>query len=221
MKRRDFWREARRRLPRLAVGLALFGSGIALQVEAGLGLSPWDVLHQGLARRTPLTFGATAILVGGAVLLMWIPLRQRIGWGTVANVVAVGLIIDVVLWAVGEPSGWALRWTVFLGGVFIMAVGSGLYIGVRLGTGPRDGLMTGLAARGFSIRLSRFLIEATVLGFGWLLGGSVGWGTLAFAVLIGPLVHFFLDMFDMGEIGAGTARPVRGPGPDPARGPYS
>ena len=215
MKGRDFWREARRRLPRLGLGLVLFGSGIALQVEAGLGLSPWDVLHQGLARRTPLTFGVAAILVGGAVLLLWIPLRQRVGWGTVANVVAVGLIIDAVLWAVEEPSGWLWSWTVFLGGVLIMAVGSGLYIGVRLGTGPRDGLMTGLAARGLSIRLSRFLIEGAVLGLGWMMGGSVGWGTLVFAALIGPLVHFFLDMFDMGEIGA----PVRRRAPD--RGPYS
>lgn len=216
MKGRDFWREARRRLPRLAVGLVLFGSGIALQVEAGLGLSPWDVLHQGLARRTPLTFGVAAILVGGAVLLLWIPLRQRVGWGTVANVVAVGLIIDAVLWAVEGPSGWLWRWTVFLGGVLIMAVGSGLYIGVRLGTGPRDGLMTGLAARGLSIRLSRFLIEGAVLGLGWMMGGTVGWGTLVFAVLIGPLVHFFLDKFDMGEIGAG--RPGGDGAPRPAMG---
>ena len=201
-----------RRLPRLALGLVLFGSGIALQVEAGLGLSPWDVLHEGLAGRTPLTFGVTAILVGGAVLVLWIPLRQRIGWGTVANVTAVGLIIDAVLWAAPEPSGRWLRWAVFLGGVFIMGVGSGLYIGTRLGPGPRDGLMTGLAARGLSIRLSRFLIETAVLTLGWLLGGTVGWGTVVFAASIGPLVHFFLDKYDMGEIGAaarsGEARPA-------------
>ena len=203
MSRREYRREVRRRLPRLGAGLALFGSGIALQVEAGLGLSPWDVLHEGLAGLTSLSFGVTAIGVGGAVLLLWIPLRQRIGWGTLANVTAVGLIIDAVLWAAAEPSGRWLRWAVFLGGVFIMGVGSGLYIGVRLGTGPRDGLMTGLAARGLSIRLSRFLIESAVLTLGWALGGTVGWGTVVFAVTIGPLVHFFLDKFDMGEIRTG------------------
>lgn len=210
--RRERRSQVLRRLPRLAAGLLLFGSGIALQVEAGLGLSPWDVLHEGLAGRTPLTFGVTAILVGGAVLVLWIPLRQRIGWGTVANVTAVGLIIDAVLWAAPEPSGRWLRWAVFLGGVFIMGVGSGLYIGTRLGPGPRDGLMTGLAARGLTIRLSRFLIETAVLTLGWLLGGTVGWGTVVFAVTIGPLVHFFLDKYDMGEIGAaprsGEARPA-------------
>jgi len=162
-------------------------------VRARLGLGPWDVLHQGLATRTGLPIGILVILVGLVVLLGWFPLRQRLGIGTLCNALLIGLVIDAVLVVAPEPDRLATRWAFLLAGLALMGVGSGLYIGAGLGPGPRDGLMTGLAARGYSLRLVRTLIELSALGAGWALGGNVGIGTLLFALAIGPLVQAFLD----------------------------
>lgn len=186
-----------RRLPGLLLGLALFGFGMGLMVEANLGLSPWEALHQGISIHTPLTIGMAGILTGFIVLLAWIPLRQRPGLGTVLNIMVIGLVIDGTLLVIETPGSFVARLAFMLGGIVITAVGSGMYIGMRLGPGPRDGLMTGLARRGLSIRLARFLIEGSVLLVGWLLGGTIGLGTVAFAVLIGPLVQFFLERVDV------------------------
>lgn len=181
-----------RRLAQLLPGLAACGVGLALMVRAHLGLGPWDVLHQGLSERTGLSIGVLVILVGFLVLFGWVPLRQPMGIGTLLNVSLIGLVLDAVAAVVPEPEGLAARWTLLLTGVLLMGLGSGLYIGAGLGPGPRDGLMTGLAARGYSLRLVRTLIELSALIAGWVLGGTVGVGTLVFAFGIGPLVHLFL-----------------------------
>ncbi len=181
-----------RRLLQLFPGLAGCGVGLALMVRAGFGLGPWDVLHQGLSMLTGLPIGTLVILVGLVVLLGWVPLRQRLGIGTACNAVLIGLVINAVLAVTSEPDGAATRWAFLLTGVVLMGLGSGLYIGAGLGPGPRDGLMTGLAARGYSLRLVRTLIELSVLFAGWALGGNVGVGTLIFALAIGPLVQAFL-----------------------------
>lgn len=185
------------RLVRLFVGLILFGAGIGLQVRSELGLPPWDVLHQGIALRTPLTIGTATIAVGVVVLLLWIPLRERPGFGTIANAIVVGLTIDATTGIVDAPESLVLRWVLMLGGIVVVAVGSGFYIGAQMGPGPRDGLMTGIARRGVSIRLARTGVEGSALVVGWLLGGTVGIGTLAFTVLIGPLVHIFLPRLEV------------------------
>lgn len=195
------------RVPGLLLGLVLFGFGIGLKLRSGLGLSPWDAFHQGVANHVPLSIGLVTILVSGLVLLAWIPLRQRVGVGTLLNAVLVGLTIDVTLQVVGETGSMVVRWAYLLGAVGLIGLGSGLYIGARLGPGPRDGVMTGLAARGLSIRLARTIIEGTALLAGWLLGGAVGVGTVVFAVLIGPLVQFFLRRFDRGPIPAVASGP--------------
>jgi uncharacterized membrane protein YczE len=187
------------RLVQLYLGLVLYGISSSLLVLAGLGLDPWDVFHQGLARNTPLAIGTWAILVGIAVLLLWIPLRQRPGIGTVSNVVLVGGTMDVVLGQVHPPHGLALRILCLVAGVFLNGVATGAYIGAGLGPGPRDGLMTGLAARGHSIRVVRTGIELTVLVTGWLLGGTVGVGTVLYALSIGPLAHLFIPLFARGR----------------------
>lgn len=184
-----------RRLLQLFPGLVCCGVGLALMVLARLGLGPWDVLHQGLSERTGLPMGTVVILVGFVVLLGWVPLRQRLGIGTLCNVVLIGLVIDAVLAVAPEPRGLVLRWACLLAGVVLMGLGSGLYIGTGLGPGPRDGLMTGLAARGHSLRVVRTLIELSALAVGWVLGGTVGVGTVLFAFAIGPLVHLFLGRF--------------------------
>jgi len=181
-----------RRAVSLAAGLVLFGVSVALLVVAGLGLDPWDVFQQGLARRLGVPIGQTVIAVGVLVLLLWIPLRQRPGIGTIANVVVVGLMIDATLPLLPTPHVLAWRIAYLLAGVGLNAVATGLYIGAGLGPGPRDGLMTGLAARGLSIRVARTSIEVSVLAAGWLLGGTVGVGTLLYALSIGPLVHLLL-----------------------------
>lgn len=183
----------RLRLSRLFTGLVMMGVSIALMVRSELGLAPWDVLHQGLSERTGVPLGTVGILLGVVVLVLWVPLRQRPGVGTIANAVVIGLVIDLVLWMV--PSiGWTpVRWLLMPLGVVGLALGSGLYIGAGLGPGPRDGLMTGLAARGVSLRLVRTGIEAAVLVAGVLLGGTVGIGTVLLAVSIGPLIQFFLS----------------------------
>ena len=186
-----------RRAVSLTAGLVLFGISVALLVMAGLGLDPWDVFQQGLARRLGVPIGQTVIGVGVLVLLLWIPLRQRPGIGTLANVVVVGLVIDATLPLLPTPHvlGWRIGY--LLAGVLLNAVATGLYIGAGLGPGPRDGLMTGLAARGLSIRVARTSIEVSVLAAGWLLGGTVGVGTLVYALSIGPLVHLLLPRLSL------------------------
>jgi uncharacterized membrane protein YczE len=184
-----------RRLIQLFAGLVLYGVSDAMLLLARLGVDPWDVLHQGLARRIGLQTGTWAIIVGVVVLLLWIPLRQRPGVGTLCNVVVVGLVIDAVLWLVPPPAALAVRVPMLIGGVVLNGMATGLYIGAGLGPGPRDGLMTGIAARGHSIRVVRTCIEATVLAAGWLLGGNVGPGTVLYAVAIGPLAHVFIPLF--------------------------
>lgn len=181
-----------RRLVRLLPGLVLVGAGLALMVRADLGLGPWEALHQGLSRRTGVPIGRMGILVGVVVLVGWVPLRQRPGIGTVCNVVLIGLVIDAVLGALPAQRALAVRVGLLAAGIVLAGLGSGLYIGAGLGPGPRDGLMTGLAARGHSLRLVRTLIELSALAAGWALGGTVGVGTVAFAVGIGPLVQLFL-----------------------------
>ena len=181
--------ELRLRLPRLLPGLVICGVGLALMVLADLGLGPWDALHQGLSERTGVPIGTVGILVGFVVLAGWVPLRQRVGVGTLCNVILIGLVIDAVLAVAPEPHGLAVRVGCLAAGIAGMGIGSGLYIGAGLGPGPRDGLMTGLAARGLSVRRARTVIELAVLGAGWAMGGTVGVGTLAFAFAIGPLVQ--------------------------------
>jgi uncharacterized membrane protein YczE len=162
-------------------------------VRAELGLDPWDVLHQGLADRLPLTFGQVVIVVGALVLLAWIPLRQRPGLGTISNVIVIGLAVDAALAVLPPPDPMAWRITFLVSGVVLNGVATAAYIGARLGPGPRDGLMTGLVARtGRSVRLIRTSIEVGVLATGWLLGGTVGVGTVLYAIAIGPLVHLLL-----------------------------
>ncbi len=185
----------RRRLLQLYLGLVLYGASSSLLVLAGFGLDPWDVFHQGLARHTPLAIGTWAILVGALVLLLWIPLRQRPGIGTLSNVVVIGAVMDVVLAATPTPRALGWRLACLVAGVALSGVATGAYIGAGLGPGPRDGLMTGLAAHGHSIRVVRTAIELTVLAAGWLLGGTVGVGTVLYAVSIGPLAHVFIPLF--------------------------
>lgn len=187
------------RLVQLYAGLLLYGVSSSLLVLARLGLDPWDVFHQGLARHTHLAIGTWAIIVGAVVLLLWIPLRQRPGIGTVSNVVLVGATMDLILGHVHSPHELAARIACLVGGVFLCGVATGAYIGAGFGPGPRDGLMIGLAARGHSIRLVRTGIELTVLVTGWLLGGTVGIGTVVYALSIGPLAHVFVPLLARGR----------------------
>lgn len=185
-----------RRLSQLYIGLALYGASSALLVEAGLGLEPWNVLHQGLAERTGLTIGVVSIIVGAAVLLLWIPLRQRPGLGTVSNVFVVGIAMDGALALLPQAHDLAVRIPLLLAGILLNGVATGLYIAARFGPGPRDGLMTGLHQRtGRSIRLMRTAVELVVVVTGFALGGTVGIGTLLYAVCIGPLAQLFLRVF--------------------------
>jgi uncharacterized membrane protein YczE len=184
-----------RRFTQLVVGLAGYGASGGLMVASGLGDQPWDVFHQGLGNRLGLSFGTVSVIVGALVLLLWIPLRQRPGIGTVGNVVAVGVTGNLTLALLPAPTSLALRITFMVIGVVLCGAASGLYIGARLGPGPRDGLMTGLAARGYSIRVVRTLIEVTVVVLGALLGGTLGVGTIVYALTIGPLVQLFLPLF--------------------------
>lgn len=206
-----------RRLIQLYVGLICYGVSCALMIEARLGLDPWDVFHQGVARRTGLSIGTVVIIVGVAVLLLWIPLRQRPGIGTISNAIVIGLAVNWGLDLLPTPEAPLLRWGFLLGGIVLNGVATGLYIGARLGPGPRDGLMTGYVARrpGHSIRLVRTLIEVTVLAIGWLLGGTVGWATLLYAVSIGPLAHVFIPLFSVRGPALAPA-PASTPAPAPA-----
>ena len=178
-------------------------------VAANLGLAPWEVLHQGISRQTGIPIGTVGILTGIVVLVLWVPLGERIGIGTIANVIVIGIVIDLTLLALpAELGSDALRWTALLGGVLLVAVGSGYYIGVGLGPGPRDGLMTGIARRGYAIGAVRAVLEITVLIAGWLLGGTAGVGTVVFAFGIGPLVHVFLDRLSLPTHPEGTEAAV-------------
>lgn len=186
-----------RRVIQLIVGLFLYGAGCALTVEAGLGVDPWTVFAQGLSVRTGIGIGWVTNIVGFFVLLLWIPLRQKPGVGTIANILLVGTSMQLVLSVVPPVAGILPQLATLLGGIVMVAVASGLYIGARFGPGPRDGLMTGMHARlGWPIWLCRALVELTVLLVGWLLGGTVGLGTVLFALLIGPLVHVALPLLD-------------------------
>lgn len=182
-------------LARLLIGLVLYGVSVSLILRASLGVTSWDVLHQGVARVTGIPIGTIMIATSFVVLVLWIPLRQRLGIGTVANAVLVGLTVDAVLPLLVEPDALWSRAVMLAYGILLNGLATGLYIGAGLGPGPRDGLMTGLAARtGRSIRLVRTSIEVAVLLIGWTLGGQVGIGTLLYAVSIGPLAQFFLPM---------------------------
>ncbi|MEO6712037.1 MAG: hypothetical protein ABIM89_01250 [Mycobacteriales bacterium] len=181
-----------RRLLQLFIGLTLYGFSDALLVRGALGIAPWDVLHQGLANHTVISIGQWVNIVGLIVLLLWIPLRQRPGFGTISNIIVIGVALDACLAVIGEPAGMPLRAAYLVIGVGLNAVATAAYIGARLGPGPRDGLMTGLAARGYSVRVVRTLVEVAVLAIGWALGGNVGIGTIVYAAGIGPLVHLLL-----------------------------
>ncbi|WP_246186981.1 YczE/YyaS/YitT family protein [Microlunatus speluncae] len=182
-----------RRLPQLYAGLLLYGFSLAMMLRGDLGLPPWDVLAQGLSRWIPVSFGTITIGVGALVLLLWLPLRQRPGLGTLSNVIVVGLAIDLGLWLIPAQSDWPVRIALLVGGIVLNGIAGATYIGSQFGPGPRDGLMTGLAARtGRSLRLIRTGIEIVVLIIGFLLGGTVGVGTVAYALAIGPLVQLFL-----------------------------
>ncbi|MFJ6168950.1 YitT family protein [Micromonospora orduensis] len=202
-----------RRLSQLYVGLVLYGVSMALMVRSDLGLDPWDVFHQGLAERTGLSFGTVTIGVGALVLLLWIPLRQRPGLGTVSNVVVIGLVVDATLAVLPTGGPLGVRIALLVTGIVANGAATGLYLGAQLGPGPRDGLMTGFVARrpGLSVRLVRTVIEVTVLALGWLLGGTVGVGTVAYALAIGPLAHLFIPVFAVPVPGSATPEPAAAP----------
>ena len=161
-------------------------------MNANIGAPPWDVFHQGIAEQTGISIGKVIVITGFALLLLWIPLKQKPGLGTILNALEIGLVADIALGIIPEPSNILIRILMALSGIVVVAIGSGLYIGSALGPGPRDGLMTGLAKRGIPIRKGRTAVEVIVLVTGWLLGGQVGVATFAFAFGVGPLVHFFL-----------------------------
>ena len=173
----------------LGAGLVAYGVSVALMLEASLGLMPWSVLDQGLSETFGLEVGTWSIIMGAVVLLLWIPLRRRPGVGTISNVVLVGLTINAVLAVLPSPSGYAVRVPMLLAGIALNGLATGAYIGAGLGPGPRDGLTTGLAERGLSLRVVRTSIEVAVLAIGWLLGGEVGIGTVLYALAIGPVLH--------------------------------
>jgi hypothetical protein len=195
--------ELKQRIPRLVWGLFLFGFGIALMVAADLGLGPWDVFHQGVSAHTPIPIGSVVIITGVVILVLWIPLKERVGIGTVLNALLIGAVMDLTLIWLETPAASIIRWFYLVGGIVIVGIGSGYYIGAGLGPGPRDGLMTGLARRGWPIGLARLGIELVALIGGWLLGGKIGAGTVLFALGIGPLVHVLLPRM--------TVRPVVSP----------
>ena len=207
------------RLLQLYAGLALYGASAGLIILSELGNDPWDVLHQGLSRQTGIGTGLWVCIAGALVMLLWIPLRQRPGLGTLSNVVVVGLVLELCLAAFEPAQDPAARWTLLLSGVLLNGVATGLYIGARFGPGPRDGLMTGLAARGMSLRAVRTGIELTVLAAGIALGGTAGIGTVLYALAIGPLAHVFVPAFTIAPrtAAAGAALPACASAQAPAR----
>ena len=184
------------RLTRLGVGLVLFGIGLALVVIGDFGLPPWDIFHQGLAEQTGLTIGTAMILVGVVLLIALLALREPLGFGTLANVLVIGLVVDAAIDIGGNPSNSIVRALCTFLGPLVVALGSGFYIGARLGPGPRDGLMTALDRRGIAIWKARTFIEGAALACGLVMGGTIGWGTVWFVVSIGPAVQFFLRRLD-------------------------
>ncbi|MBO8189445.1 hypothetical protein JW592_28940 [Streptomyces sp. DW4-2] len=193
------------------MGLVLFGASVALQLRAGLGLNSWDVFHQGVAERTGLSIGTVVVLASAAVLLLWVPLRERPGLGTVSNVLLVGLAMDATLALTPTPQPLLVRVPLFLAAVVLNGAATGLYIAACLGPGPRDGLMTGLCrVTGRSTRLVRTVIEVTVLVTGFLLGGSVGIGTVVHALAIGPLIQVFQRLFAVPQPETAAGRGVAG-----------
>ena len=185
------------RLLRCVVGLAMFGLGITLFIRADLGLAPWDVFHKGLSNKLDISIGVVIIGVGLLLLLLWIPLRQKPGIGTILNALEIGFTVDLLKPLIGEPHNIVARLALVVAALVSVALGSALYIGAALGPGPRDGLMLGLASKGVSVRFARTAVEATTLVGGVLLGGTVGIGTVAFMLGIGPLVQFLLPRFDI------------------------
>jgi uncharacterized membrane protein YczE len=205
-----------RRLTQLLAGLTLYGISLAMMIRAQLGLDPWDVFHYGVATHLPLSFGTVTIIVGAAVLLLWIPLRQTPGLGTVANVFVIGLVTDAALAVLSTPGALWQRAVLLAAGIVFNGLAGALYIGSQLGPGPRDGLMTGLVRRtGRSIGLIRTAIELTALGVGWLMGGVVGVGTVAYALAIGPVMHVLLPRLTV-RLDPLTARPGPATDPDPS-----
>src|SRR6478609_712905 len=205
-------RRLTRRLVQLYAGLALYGASMALLVRSTLGVTPWDVLHQGLARHLGWSLGTVTIVVGAVVLLLWIPLRQRPGIGTVSNVFVIGVAVDGTLAVLPAPSALAARIGFVVAGVLLNAVATAAYIGVHLGPGPRDGLMTGLVARtGGSVRLVRTSIEVAVVLTGWLLGGTLGLATVVYALAIGPLVHLLMPKLALADQAGSRVRSPAAP----------
>ncbi|KES05232.1 membrane protein [Streptomyces toyocaensis] len=201
-----------RRLSQLYAGLALYGASSALLVRSGLGLEPWNVLHQGLSERTGLSMGVVLTITGALVLLLWIPLRQRPGLGTISNVLVIGAAMEATLAVVPDVDAMAVRVPLTAAGVVLNGAATGLYIAARFGPGPRDGLMTGLNRRtGVSVRLVRTAIEITVVVTGFVLGGTVGVGTLLYAVTIGPLAQLFLRVFAVPAAPGGSPVVATGP----------
>jgi len=187
-----------RRLVQLLVGLWLYGATMAMLVRSGLGLDPWDVFHEGLTHHVPLTFGQVVIAVGAVVLLLWIPLRQRPGIGTILNVIVIGLAADATLAVLPDAEHLAVAIVLLVGGIVGNGMAGAMYVGAGLGPGPRDGLWTGIVARtGHSVRLVRTALEVTVVVAGFALGGTVGLGTVLYALTIGPIVQFFLPWFEI------------------------
>ncbi|WP_294121731.1 hypothetical protein [Sphingomonas sp.] len=185
-----------RRLIQLFLGLALYGLSIGFVIRSGLGGNPWDVFHQGVSGHSGISLGTVIIITGALVLLLWIPLRQRPGIGTISNVFMIGIFADVGLWLLPPAPSLLWAWAMLSTGVLLNGIAGGAYIGAGLGPGPRDGLMTGLVKRtGGSVRVIRTGIEMVVLATGWMLGGTVGIGTVIYAVAIGPIVHRTLPFF--------------------------
>jgi uncharacterized membrane protein YczE len=199
---RSRWAPSPARFAQLLAGLATFGAGEAMLVASGLGNSPWSVLAQGLGDQIGISVGAATVLVSAFVLLAWIPLRQAPGLGSICNALLIGVALDATLALLPDHAPLGARAAMIPAGIALVALGSGLYLTTRLGPGPRDGLMTGFAARGHSIRVVRTAIELTVLATGWLLGGTVGVGTVLYAVSIGPLAHVFVPFFSSGRVPA-------------------
>ena len=207
-----------RRLPQLFVGLVLYGVSLAMMVRSTLGLAPWDVLHSGLIRHLPITLGQAVVLMSFVVLLVWFPLRETPGVGTIANALVVGMAADATLWLLDRPDNVLLRVALLVGGVVFNALATALYIGAQFGRGPRDGLMTGLARKtGLSLRLVRTGLEVTVVIVGLLLGGVAGAGTVLYALAIGPLTQLMLPPciveLDAGRVSALSRSRSRRPGP--------
>ena len=198
------------------VGLLIFGVGIAFMAAAGQGLGPWEVFHQGIARKTGLELGTVSILVGVPVLLMWLPLRESPGIGTVLNIVVIGLATNVALTVLPTPQEQVWQLAMMLAGVVTIGIASGMYLATDLGAGPRDGLMTGVHHRfGWSIRRARTALELLVLVAGYLMGGTVGIGTVVFALGIGPIVQWALGVFDPTGMVARRRAAALGPAPVP------